>query len=264
METRRLLWTVYIIIQALVIMSRLYIAAHFPHQCFLGLFLGKDYFILHEFVCRFSLFGRNLYGQVGVRLVRMDEFRSDAVASGLDRHYGHRTRDLLVSVAYRKRSSVVDQRSHEVVWQERKHTHRFHAVLQSDEIQRRHIRPWSRFDFQVIKQHLALILITKLLAIVSAATFLESRRQILADDRRLPILDCVSHSDSLDTWPISAFPKQKNPSFTRWNFYWTLLSPTPSSPWLHIWFRIVHLDEKQSLLKSFLLSKQSLLFIVFG
>lgn len=35
-----MLWAVYIIIQALVIMSRLYIAAHFPHQCLLGLILG--------------------------------------------------------------------------------------------------------------------------------------------------------------------------------------------------------------------------------
>jgi glucose-6-phosphatase len=40
MESKQLLWGIYVIIQGLVIFSRLYIAAHFPHQCFLGLFLG--------------------------------------------------------------------------------------------------------------------------------------------------------------------------------------------------------------------------------
>lgn len=40
-ESKQLLWGIYIIIQGLVIFSRLYIAAHFPHQCLLGLALGK-------------------------------------------------------------------------------------------------------------------------------------------------------------------------------------------------------------------------------
>lgn len=35
-----LLWTGYVIMQTLVIMSRMYIAAHFPHQCLLGVLLG--------------------------------------------------------------------------------------------------------------------------------------------------------------------------------------------------------------------------------
>lgn len=35
-----LLWTYYIVTQVLVMTSRMYIAAHFPHQCFLGVFLG--------------------------------------------------------------------------------------------------------------------------------------------------------------------------------------------------------------------------------
>lgn len=34
-------WAVFALVQSLVVMSRLYIAAHFPHQCALGLILGN-------------------------------------------------------------------------------------------------------------------------------------------------------------------------------------------------------------------------------
>ena len=37
-------WSVFAAVQALVVMSRLYIAAHFPHQCALGLVLGNNMF----------------------------------------------------------------------------------------------------------------------------------------------------------------------------------------------------------------------------
>lgn len=39
-QATQLLWTAFVLIQGLVIMSRMYIAAHFPHQCLLGLLLG--------------------------------------------------------------------------------------------------------------------------------------------------------------------------------------------------------------------------------
>ena len=45
-QSTHLLWGAFALIQTLVIMSRMYIAAHFPHQCFLGLFLGKIRFLL--------------------------------------------------------------------------------------------------------------------------------------------------------------------------------------------------------------------------
>lgn len=35
------LWAAYGVILTLVVLSRMYIAAHFPHQCFLGILLGK-------------------------------------------------------------------------------------------------------------------------------------------------------------------------------------------------------------------------------
>ncbi|KAK4011046.1 LOW QUALITY PROTEIN: glucose-6-phosphatase catalytic subunit 1 [Daphnia magna] len=39
-QSIQLLWAAFVVIQTLVVMSRMYIAAHFPHQCALGLFLG--------------------------------------------------------------------------------------------------------------------------------------------------------------------------------------------------------------------------------
>lgn len=40
MQATQAAWAVFATVQALVVMSRLYIAAHFPHQCALGLVLG--------------------------------------------------------------------------------------------------------------------------------------------------------------------------------------------------------------------------------
>jgi glucose-6-phosphatase len=45
-QSIQLLWGAFVVIQTLIVMSRMYIAAHFPHQCALGLFLGVS--IAHQ------------------------------------------------------------------------------------------------------------------------------------------------------------------------------------------------------------------------
>ena len=67
-QATQLLWALYALIQGLVIMSRMYIAAHFPHQCILGLFLGNylnspsgfhlpfTYFLFY-FLCKTRYYG---------------------------------------------------------------------------------------------------------------------------------------------------------------------------------------------------------------
>ena len=111
-QATHLLWASYILIQTLVIMSRMYIAAHFPHQCLLGLFLGKNnqhtnFYQQNDLT--FKLINRYLDRSSNLWLFQMVEHeKKPLVGIGVD-HFGQCRRYLFVPVVDRKRSGLVHQ-----------------------------------------------------------------------------------------------------------------------------------------------------------
>ena len=69
-QATQLLWGLYALIQGLVIMSRMYIAAHFPHQCILGLFLGNYLNSPMVFICLLLIFFFIFFVKPGISVAR--------------------------------------------------------------------------------------------------------------------------------------------------------------------------------------------------
>ena len=156
-QATHLAWALFAVIQALVITSRLYIAAHFPHQCLLGLVLGKNLSSLS--FCFSSRLGAQLSaccacrrrgcGPTGVRLVQVAQPAARPVDWRRLVHLWKRPGHLLDAAGQRLRSGLVHQPRHQVVRQARVHPRRHDSLLLHDEVQRRRLRTRTRTHLQV-------------------------------------------------------------------------------------------------------------------
>lgn len=148
-ELRQVLWALYFLIQALIITSRMYIAAHFPHQCVLGLALGtlKLHFKFKAFISFFCV--RFLDGKDRFCLDQVVAPKPGSVVVGWRSDIWKCQRDVLAAHVRWRWPCLVHQRGKEVVRQAGEHPCRHNALLQPHEIQWSCLWPGPRSHFKV-------------------------------------------------------------------------------------------------------------------